>query len=140
MHKPDGRTYVVTADEALAGPNQKERQLTGHVKLKVSDGFELTTDRATHNQDDSIVRAPGAVAFSKGRMSGSGTNATYDQTRDILTIAEQAKVKMSDEEGQPTTDFTAGTVRPRSPAEHADARRPGARPSQPAGASTPTTS
>ena len=133
VHKSDGRTYVVTADEALAGKNQRERQLTGHVKLKVSDGFELTTDRATHNQDDSIVRAPGAVAFSKGRMSGSGGNATYDQNQGLLTIAEQAKVNMSDETGQPTTDFTAGTRGPRSPAEHAHARRPGARASQPAG-------
>lgn len=110
VQKSDGRTYVVTADEAFAGPKQTERQLTGHVKLTVSDGFELTTDRATHSQDDAIVRAPGAVQFRKGGMSGSGTNATYDQTKDILTIAEQAKVNMSDEKGQTTTDFTAGTA------------------------------
>jgi LPS export ABC transporter protein LptC len=108
--KSDGRTYVVTADEALAGKGQRERQLTGHVSLKANDGFELTTDRATHSEDDSIVRAPGAVAFSKGRMTGSGGNATYDQTKDILTITAQAKVVMSDEKGQPTTDFTAGTA------------------------------
>jgi lipopolysaccharide export system protein LptA len=110
VNKSDGRTYVVTADQAIAGKDQRERQLAGHVVLKASDGFQLTTDRATHNQDDSIVRAPGAVAFSKGDMTGSGGNATYDQTRDILTIAEQAKVNMSDEKGQPTTDFTAGTA------------------------------
>ncbi len=110
VRKSDGRSYVVTADEATAGKEQRERQLTGHVTLKVSDGFELKTDRATHNQDDSIVRAPGAVAFSKGRMTGSGGNAIYDQNRDLLTIAEQAKVNMSDEKGQPTTDFNAGTA------------------------------
>ena len=110
VSKSDGRTYVVTADEAIAGKDQRERQLTGHVVLKVSDGFELKTDRATHNQDDSIVRAPGAVTFSKGQMSGSGGNATYDQNRDLLTITEQAKMNMTDEKGQPTTDFTAGTA------------------------------
>jgi len=110
VNKADGRTYVVTADEAIAGKDQRQRQLTGHVVLKVSDGFELTTDRATHNQDDSIVRAPGAVAFSKGHMAGSGGDAIYDQTRDILTIAEQAKINMTDEKGQPTTDFSAGTA------------------------------
>ena len=110
VNKADGRTYVVTADEAIAGKDQRQRQLTGHVVLKVSDGFELTTDRATHNQDDSIVRAPGAVAFSKGHMTGSGGDAIYDQTRDILTIAEQAKINMTDEKGQPTTDFSAGTA------------------------------
>ena len=110
VNKSDGRTYVVTADEATAGKDQRERQLAGHVRLKVSDGFEMSTDRASHNQDDSIVRAPGAVAFSKGHMTGSGGNATYDQTRDILTITEQAKVNMSDDKGQPTTDFNAGTA------------------------------
>ena len=110
VNKPDGRKYVVTADEATAGKDQRERQLAGHVRLKVSDGFEMTTDHASHNQDDSIVRAPGAIAFSKGHMTGSGGNATYDQTRDILTITEQAKVNMSDDKGQPTTDFNAGTA------------------------------
>jgi lipopolysaccharide export system protein LptA len=110
VRKSDGRSYVVTADEATAGKDQRERQLTGHVRLTVSDGFEMTTDRATHNQDDSIVRAPGAIAFGKGRMSGSGGNAIYDQNRDLLTITEQAKVNMTDEKGQPTTDFTAGTA------------------------------
>jgi lipopolysaccharide export system protein LptA len=108
VRKPDGRTYIVTTDEAIAGKDQRERQLSGHVTLKVSDGFELRTDRATHNQDDSIVRAPGAVSFSKGRMTGSGGNATYDQTRDVLTINEQAKVNMADQQGQTMTDFTAG--------------------------------
>jgi lipopolysaccharide export system protein LptA len=56
------------------------------------------------------VRAPGTVVFSKGRMSGSGANATFDQTRDILTLTEQAKVTMSDEAGRTTTDFTSGAA------------------------------
>ncbi len=110
VKKSDGRTYVVTADEATDGKGQREKQLTGHVRLKVSDGFEMTTDRATHSQDDSIVRAPGAVTFSRGRMTGSGGSATYDQNRDLLTIIEQAKVNMSDENGQPTTEFNAGAA------------------------------
>src|SRR5262245_33408777 len=41
VNKPDGRAYVVTADEATAGKDQRERQLNGHVVLKVSDGFEM---------------------------------------------------------------------------------------------------
>jgi lipopolysaccharide export system protein LptA len=41
-------------------------------------------------------------------MSGSGSNATFDQTKDILAITEQAKVNMTDEKGQPATDFSAG--------------------------------
>ena len=108
--KSDGRTYVVTADEAFVGKDQRQIQLSGHVRLKVSDGFEMITDRATHSQDDSIVRAPGAVTFSRDRMTGSGGSATYDQNRDLLTVAEQARVNISDEKGQPATEFNAGTA------------------------------
>lgn len=110
VRKSDGRTYVVTADEAIAGKEQRERQLSGHVALKVSDGFEMKTDHATHNQDDNVVRAPGPVSFTRGKMSGTGSNATYDQTKDVLTISEQAKVAMTDEKGQLATDFTAGSA------------------------------
>ena len=108
--RSDGRSFVVTADEARAGAKQNEKELTGHVKLVASDGFEMTADRATHNADDGVVRVPGAVMFKKGRMSGSGTNGTYDQNNEILTIAEHAAITVVDDEGQPTTDFTAGSA------------------------------
>ena len=110
VKKADGRSYLVTADEAQVGANERTKDLSGHVTLKASDGFELTTDRATHNEDDGVVRAPGAVSFSKGHMTGSGANATYDQIKDILNISESAKVNISNAAGQPTTDFTAGTA------------------------------
>jgi lipopolysaccharide export system protein LptA len=110
VQKPDGRIFIVTTPEALAGKNQEEKQLTGPVKLVVSDGFELTTDRATHSEDSGIVRAPGPVAFKKGRMTGSGVNATYDQNNDVLTIAENAKVMIADEAGKTATDFSSGTA------------------------------
>jgi lipopolysaccharide export system protein LptA len=108
--KADERSYVVTADEARVGVNQRSKELTGRVRLKASDGFQLDSDRATHNEDDGVVRAPGAVAFSKGGMTGSGANATYDQINDILTIAEDAKVRMSEEAGISTTDFSSGSA------------------------------
>jgi lipopolysaccharide export system protein LptA len=110
VQKTDGRSYIVIADEAQAGANQRTKRLTGHVRLKASDGFELTTDQATHSDDDGVVRAPGAVSFSKGHMTGSGANATYDQIKDILVISENAKVNMADEAGQSTTDFSAGSA------------------------------
>jgi LPS export ABC transporter protein LptC len=110
VHKTDGRSYIVIADQAQAGANQRTKQLSGNVKMTVSDGFELTTDRATHNEDDGVVRAPGEVSFRKGNMSGSGSNATYDQLNDILTISENAKVNISDDAGRPTTEFEAGAA------------------------------
>ena len=91
----EGRVFVVTAKEAQAGPNQVELQLSGGVKVSVSDGFELVTDHGTFNQNESIARAPGDVTFKKGLMSGSGRNATYNQKSDVLNIAEQREGRRS---------------------------------------------
>jgi LPS export ABC transporter protein LptC len=108
--KPDGRTYVVNADEAQNGANQGERILTGHVTLRVNDGFELRTDQATHSPGTGIVRAPGAVSFKKGGMTGSGASGTFDQNNDVLTIADGAKVSIAAEGDQTGTDFSAGVA------------------------------
>lgn len=110
VHRSDGRTFVVTADEARAGTNQKEKELTGNVTLAASDGFEMMTDRATHSEDQATVTVPGMVMFKKGHMSGSGVKATYDQAKDVLTMAEQAAVTVTDDAGHPTTEFSAGNA------------------------------
>jgi LPS export ABC transporter protein LptC len=110
VQKSDGRSFIVTADQATSGTNQKQKELIGHVRLAASDGFEMTTDRATHSEDEGVVRAPGAVAFKKGRMSGTGTNGTFDQNNDVLNIAEKAAVTVVDDAGHPTTDFTSGSA------------------------------
>ncbi len=109
VHK-EGRNYVVSAQEATAGPNQVELQLSGAVKIAVSDGFELMTDRGTFNQDQSIARAPGAVTFKKGHMSGSGSNATYNQKDDVLDIAESARIIVTEDNGKNSFDGTAGSA------------------------------
>ena len=109
VHK-EGRAYVVTAKEATAGPNQVELQLSGAVKISVSDGFELMTESGTFNQSESIARAPGAVTFKKGHMSGSGANATYNQKDDVLNIAERARVVVTEDNGKTSFDGASGTA------------------------------
>ena len=109
VHK-EGRNYVVTAQEATAGPNQVELQLSGAVKISVSDGFELMTERGTFNQNESIARAPGAVTFKKGHMSGSGSNATYNQKYDVLDIAERARIVVTEVNGKNSFDGSAGSA------------------------------
>jgi len=42
-----------------------------------------------------MTRIPGAVEFKKGRMSGSGVGATYDQQRNVLWLLDQAKVDVA---------------------------------------------
>ena len=110
VRKTEGRVFVVTAGEALAGPNQVELQLSGGVKVAVNDGFELTTDHGTFNQNESVARAPGDVRFKKGRMSGSGSSATYNQKSDVLTITEHARVLVTDAGGKASLDGTAGSA------------------------------
>jgi LPS export ABC transporter protein LptC len=109
VHKEE-RSYVITAKEASAGPNQVELQLSGAVKISVSDGFELMTERGTFNQNESIARAPGAVTFKKGHMSGSGSNATYNQKDDVLNIAESARIVVIEDNGKTSFDGAAGSA------------------------------
>ena len=56
------------------------------------------------------MRVPGVLSFKKGHMSGGGTNGLFDQNNDVLTINEKAAVTVLDDEGHPTTDFTAGSA------------------------------
>jgi len=106
----DSRIFVITAKEAAAGPKQVELQLSGGVKISASDGFELATDHGTFNQEEGIARAPDDVTFKKGRMSGSGRKATYDQKGDVLTIAEQSKVLVKEDDGRTSTDSSSGSA------------------------------
>ncbi len=106
----ESRDYVITAQEATAGPNEVELKLSGAVKIAVSDGFEMKTESATFNQNDSIARAPGAVTFKKGHMSGSGSNAVYNQKDDVLNIAESAKIVVIEDNGKTSFDGSAGSA------------------------------
>ena len=45
VRRTEGRVFVITAKEAQAGPKQVDLQLSGGVKVSVSDGFELMTER-----------------------------------------------------------------------------------------------
>ena len=106
----EGRDFVVSGREAQAGDNQKDLQVSGDVKLAASDGFVARTDRATFNQDDATVRVAGAVSFEKGRMTGSGIGMTYNQMTDVLTLANQARVLITDESGKAVNEFSSGSA------------------------------
>ena len=110
VHKGENRSFTVSATEALAGKDQNEFELTGDVRLEDSDGFFLTTDRATFHRGQSIARTPSAVSFGKGRMSGSGVGITYDQVNNVLVVSEQAQVTTRNEAGEPVMEFTSGTA------------------------------
>ena len=78
-----GRDFAITGAEVMANEQSRQLQFSGDVKLLSSDGFELATATATFNEQEGIVRAPGAVSFHTGAISGTGVGMTYDQNTDV---------------------------------------------------------
>jgi lipopolysaccharide export system protein LptA len=105
-----GRDFTVSGREGQVGENEEELEIVGDVKLMASDGFTVNADRATFTKSDSMVRVPGAVTFFKGGMSGSGKGMTYNQTGDVLTLAEDARVASADESGRIQTEFSSASA------------------------------
>jgi LPS export ABC transporter protein LptC len=103
-----GRDFLITGREAQAGDKKQDLLLSGSVVLSANDGLRVTTERAVFSEIDGIVRATGAVEFEKGKMSGSGVGMTYDNNRDLLSIADQSRVKLLDEQENPQMEFSAG--------------------------------
>ncbi|MGH7340406.1 MAG: LPS export ABC transporter periplasmic protein LptC, partial [Candidatus Rokuibacteriota bacterium] len=105
-----GRDFMVSGREAEASNDNRQLEITGEVRLTASDGFTVTAGQATFNEVDATVHVPGAVSFGKGRMSGSGVGMTYNQGTDVLSLARDAHVTVTDEAGKPTTEFRAGAA------------------------------
>ncbi len=75
----------------------------GNVRLTGAGGLEMKTAEATYTHADGMVVVPGAVEFAKGRMTGSGVGATYDQKRDVFWIKDKARIDVT-----PAKDGTGG--------------------------------
>jgi lipopolysaccharide transport protein LptA len=93
---------VVTAREAdLIPPDEgskepmKEAVFRGDATITGSDGLEIKGNEITYTQADGLITMPGPVTFRKGRTSGSGVNATYDQNREVFWIRNQARVNVA---------------------------------------------
>jgi lipopolysaccharide transport protein LptA len=81
------------------------------VKVTASDGLNVLTDHATFDDRDGLVRAPGPVQFSRGRMNGSGTGMTYDKDRDVLAVLQNAVVNIAaDEHGGDAANVTSASA------------------------------
>jgi lipopolysaccharide export system protein LptA len=107
----NGKTFVLTGDEARVGDKQSSVQLDGHVHLQGSDGLKLDAASATYTESDGIVRAPGLVTFARGSMSGQGVDFTYDRGRDMIGLSEQSSIKvLPDAKDTAGADITAGSA------------------------------
>ena len=94
----DGRTITVVADEGelLAPPDATNQLSTANLKknvrLTTSDDLTVLTDAASYIDKEGVLKVPGVVTFTRGRLSGKGVGATYDRNADVLWILDQAQV------------------------------------------------
>src|SRR6185436_4449890 len=66
---------------------------------------------ATYSQSEGMLTIPGAVAFKRGRMNGTGVGATYDFNREVLWLQAEPHVTVApDEKGQGAIDATAEAI------------------------------
>jgi lipopolysaccharide export system protein LptA len=112
-----GRTLEIESDEMeTTAPPDKPGELgtalmNGHVKMTASDGLVVTAAQATYDSRDGMVRVPGAVEFSRGRLKGTGAGATYDEARNVLWLLKDARISIAaDEKGQGAAEGSAGSA------------------------------
>lgn len=106
-----GRDFELTARQGEGREDQTSMTVEGDVRLKASDGLEVSADRAVYDSAEDVVRVPGRVAFSRGRMSGTSNGATYDRTRDVLWLLENSSVEVKPaEDGTGAMTLRAGAT------------------------------
>jgi lipopolysaccharide transport protein LptA len=103
-----GRSYTITGKEAQVGKDESSFEIKGDVKLETSDGLIAHSAEATYADADKIVRAPGPVKFSRGRMTGTGEGFNFDEQRDALMILANADVHFAPEGQEGPMDVKAG--------------------------------
>lgn len=103
-----GRSYTITGKEAQVAKDQAGYDLKGDVKLETTDGLTAFANQATYTDAEKIVRAPGPVKFTRGRMSGTGVGFTFDEQRDTLWLLDQAVVHVTPDGTSGPMDVTAG--------------------------------
>ena len=103
-----GRNYTITGKEARVGIDQASYDIKGDVKLETNDGLTAFSEQATYTETEKIVRAPGPVRFTRGRMSGTGVGFTFDEQRNTLWLLDQAKVRVEPNGASGGMDVTAG--------------------------------
>ncbi|HEX4914763.1 MAG TPA: LPS export ABC transporter periplasmic protein LptC, partial [Vicinamibacterales bacterium] len=103
-----GRNYTITGKEAQVGKNESSFHISGDVRLETSDGLVAHAGEAQYTDAEKMVRAPGPVKFSRGRMRGTGNGFIYDEQRDALTILENADVHFAAEGAEGPMDVKAG--------------------------------
>lgn len=102
----NGVPYTVTANEAdtagVAGPTGEEQETVvfrGKVRMKGEDGFSVDTEEGTYFNVEQRLTFPGAVAFTRGDLSGSGVGGELYMDRSVLWLFDKSEMRIAPAEG-----------------------------------------
>jgi lipopolysaccharide export system protein LptA len=93
--RANGREFKITAKEARVAGGESEFVFTGDVRVAVSDGMLIHTERATYVEKTGLVNAPGPVDIARGRMTGSAIGMNYDKTLDVVSLLDHVQLHMA---------------------------------------------
>src|SRR6266540_3465376 len=103
-------SFEATGKEASVAKDQTSVVLNGDVRLTSAE-IHARTEHATFTKADNTVRVPGAIEIAEGRTTAHGVGMTFDRDHDVMTIHDQAVVKIAaDKNGADATDITSGTA------------------------------
>jgi lipopolysaccharide export system protein LptA len=99
----NGRPFTITSREAeisMKGNDLQNAHFMEDVRLKSND-LEVAASDASYAESEGVVKIPGPVTFTRGRMKGSGVGATYDRNREVLWLLDKAHITVAaDASGQ----------------------------------------
>jgi lipopolysaccharide export system protein LptA len=107
-----GRDFAITsarADVVGRSPNE-DVQLKGDVEIRSTDGLVVRTEEASYDHAQGVVRAPGAVRFSRGGLEGTAIGLRYERNLDLLSLLDRVVIHRDAAAGDGATDVEAGSA------------------------------
>ena len=94
-------------------------KMSGNVRFVGRDGMAVHADTATYDDVTGIVTMPGALTFTRGRMSGQSVGGFYSRTEEKIRLEDQAVANIAaDDKGAGAVALTAKSMI-MLPAQHA---------------------
>lgn len=113
-----GRVFTIAAKEAFLAKGETSTEMTGGVEMTDGADLKVVTDNATYSEAEGVVRAPGRLDFTRGRMRGSATGFVYNKNADILNLLAEVRMRMyPTENGTDALSINSGTAEFNRPAK-----------------------
>jgi lipopolysaccharide export system protein LptA len=87
-----GKNLRVVSDRGVYLRDQSTVTFSGNVRMRSSDGLEVTTESITYEQQNEIARTETPVQFRHEEISGSSVGAALRAKDHVLTLPQSAHV------------------------------------------------